>query len=172
MFYDRPDVQLWSYEFEFERKKSLIEKLKSQDQVEYEKKLNFLLKQYPSNKADVKHNLCRRAISESLVKDIHFVWIEMLLASRYSRSSSMGRDGVTYHFSGRNYFFEEESDDLKVLMRFNGAYSAQVWSPEPNTKTGLLVEISDLLVDYCLKPDEGKIAKLLKKKVNLLKERI
>lgn len=172
VFYDRSEVQLATYEFEFKRKKSELEKIKTDDPEKHREKLSILMSQYPDNKFDAKHIVCEKPIDENLVKAIHFVWIEMLLRTQYSKDSNMGRDRTDYHFSGVNYLFEDEQDDLQVLMRFNGVYAGHVWSPEPKTKTGQLVEISKLMVDYCFKSDEDRIAKLLSKKVKKLKGRV
>lgn len=170
VFYDRPEVQLWAYDYVFNLKQKELEEIKSEYPAEYEEKLNKLKQQYPKNILDAKHVSCEKPIDKNLAKDIHFIWIEMLLKTKYSRESHLGRDGVTYHFSGINYLFEQEQDDLKVLMRFNGVYAGKVWSPEPKFKTGKLVEISDLMVDYCLKDDGGKLEKLLVKKVGRFKK--
>lgn len=59
----------------------------------------------------------------------------MLYAAHYSRGPTHGHDGETYHFSakgwGRHYI------------------AGYTWSPDPETQTGKLVKLTELMSDYC-----------------------
>lgn len=162
VLHQKPERQLWSYQMELPFKLNQLDELNAKGVVtvdEYENKLKEIAQSYPENPMEMPRVSCRKEINEKLTLDVHELWMKMLLQTKYSPEPSSGVDGQTYHFSAPMHG-----------MVLN--YAGKVWSPEPNTKTGLLVDISDLLVEYCLKPDEGKITKLLKKKANLLKERI
>lgn len=57
----------------------------------------------------------------------------MLLGTRYADDDILGMDGVTYHFS---------MDLGRETM------AGKTWSPDPESKPGKLVKISDLMVDF------------------------
>ena len=78
-------------------------------------------------------------ISELLAR----CWSRMLLGSRHPRQSSLGCDGTTYHFSMR--------------VRERGIVSGRALSPSPQSQTGLLSSLGELLATYIEAPKEEKM---------------
>ena len=67
------------------------------------------------------------AISEQIYKIIEVSWQKMLQNTQYPKKIFGGLDGISYHFTGSN-------------LRTGWA-----WSPEPESQTGYLVKLTELL---------------------------
>lgn len=104
--------------------------------VPYEKSEGYrkLKKSTPSDHRKIKTELRTRPIPKDLAEKINVFWREMLLNVEHPAKMDEGLDGVTYHFSAW------------VLGR--GDLSGHVWSPEPDSKTGRLVALTEALADY------------------------
>ncbi|WP_444942389.1 hypothetical protein [Microbulbifer sp. ZKSA004] len=155
IFFESPKMQLWGYQMMPLMEEGSVKVMNDEGEfVKDEAGLKELESQYPKSPQEIPRIRCKKEIRQELADKIQYVWQEMLYETRYPRDFSMGADGQTYHFSAK--------------MFGNLNYAGKVWSPSPESKTGKLVRISDLMVDYCL---EGKrrIRKELEKKVSTFK---
>ena len=89
----------------------------------------------PKDYRDVKIRGRDLTISSELATRIARVWELMLRQTRHEYQSGIGFDGTTYHFSAWVQY---------QLM------SGTVWSPEPTTLTGRLVQLTDTLKLLCI----------------------
>ena len=88
-----------------------------------------------SDHRKIKTDRQARPIPASLATKIQGIWHEMLLTVRRPPKTSDDRaDGVTYCFSAA----------VPGKAQLNGS----VWSPEPDSKTGRLVALTEALSDY------------------------
>jgi hypothetical protein len=99
-----------------------------------------LKKNTPSDHRKIKTRRNARPIPAALAARLESVWHTAILSARYPTETGDGCDGETYHFSAQ--------------IPKRGLLSAHVWSPEPDSKTGRLVALTDALADYA----SGKIA--------------
>ncbi len=145
IFHLASQAQLWSYE----NLKTLREiagagGFPGQDEnlanaiAEYESQL-------PDDYHDVETDYCEIDIPANMARDILEIWENILLETRYGDQEPVGPDGIDYHFS----------------MRENGVVMAgKVWSPEPQSKTGALVSITETMKNLCLTGDQNLLAQL------------
>lgn len=145
IFHLASQSQLWSYE----NLKTLREiqeagGLPGQDAniaeaiAEYESRL-------PEDFHDVETSYCEFEIPPGLAEDLLSVWERLLLETRYGDQAPVGRDGTDYHFS----------------MLANGVVMAgKVWSPDPQSKTGAMVSITETMKNLCLTADQNLLAQL------------
>lgn len=149
--YESPEMQLWGYQMMPLMEQGAVQVMNDDGKfVKDEKGLKELESKYPKNPEDIQRKSCKKEIDKDLADKIVYVWNEMLLGTQYPRGRTMGLDGETYHFSGRGNGYEN--------------YAGKVWSPNPDSKTGKLVEIAHLMTEYCQK-GRNKIKKELTKKV-------
>ncbi|MCM2681535.1 hypothetical protein [Echinimonas agarilytica] len=159
IIYQSPEMQLWGYQMIPMMEQGAVQVMNDEGEfVKDEEGLAELESKYPKTPEEIPRKSCSKKIDKDLAEQIIFVWQEMLLETKYPRDMTMGLDGETYHFSGSVNGF--------------GNYAGKVWSPNPKSRTGKLVEIAYLMTDYCLK-GKRKIRKELVKKtesfVNQLK---
>lgn len=62
------------------------------------------------------------------------LWSGMLLAARHPVEPSAGLDGVSYHFS--------------MFIPGHGVASGKIWTPSPDTRTGMLSTLGELIAAY------------------------
>jgi hypothetical protein len=93
-----------------------------------------LKKTTPSDHRKIKTDLRARSIPKNLAVKIDALWQAMLLSIQYPTKPIDGCDGEFYYFSAR--------------IRGGGQLSGHVWSPEPESKTGRLVQLTETLADY------------------------
>lgn len=74
------------------------------------------------------------AIDAETARLLAELWSGMLLAARHPRETSAGLDGVTYHFS--------------MLIPGQAIASGKIWTPSPDTRTGMLSTLGELLAAY------------------------
>jgi len=151
IFYEAPVIQLWEYQMLIQMDEREVLARDSQGDTVKDAELEELRKKLPKNPMNIPRKQCEREIPRVLAKEIQFIWQEMLYDTRYNREGGYGRDGVNYHFSA--------PVDGRVL-------AGKIWSPEQNHRTGKLVEVSDLMMEYCL--DTQRNASKLIKKVRVL----
>lgn len=156
--YESPEMQLWGYQMMPLIEQGSVQVMNDDGEfVKDEEGLKELESKYPKKTEDIPRNSCKKDIDKELADKIVFIWQEMLLQTKYTKDLIMGLDGEAYHFSGRVNGF--------------GNYAGKVWSPRPESKTGKLVEISNLMSNFCLKGNR-KIKKELIKKVTLLSKEL
>jgi hypothetical protein len=99
----------------------------------------------PDDFHDVKTDYCEIEIPQSLGQDILSVWEKLLLETRYGDQAPLGPDGIDYHFS----------------MRAGGMLmGGKVWEPDPNSKTGAMVSMTETMKNLCQTGDRNLIAQL------------
>lgn len=145
IFHLASEAQLWSYE-----NLRLLHQLADDNVLpseadhiaeaiaEYEAEL-------PGDYHDVKTTYCEMEIPAPLGRDLLAVWEKLLLETRYGDQPPLGRDGIDYHFS-------MTADGM--LM------GGKVWEPDPNSKTGAMVSITDTMKNLCLTGDRNLLAQL------------
>ncbi len=145
IFHLASQAQLWSYE-NLKTLREIVEAggLPGQDAniaeaiAEYESRL-------PDDYRDVETSYCEFEIQSELADDLLAIWENILLETRYGDQAPVGRDGTDYHFS----------------MRASGVVMAgKVWSPDPQSKTGALVSITETMKNLCLTADQNLLAQL------------
>ena len=136
VFYLRPTIQLWGYEtlrwlpagsIDFSQDgnpKDDATKLQTDAIERWGARL-------PANPKDVPLTRCEKPLDAAVAKQVAAVWTGVLLETRYSPAQTLGLDGVTYHFSARNYL------------------AGEAWSPPSDSKPGRLAELAETLVRYC-----------------------
>lgn len=155
IFYEAPTVQLWEYQTLMGMDELTTVTVNTQGDYVKDTELEEKKKKLPQNPMNIPSTQCDREIPRVLAKEIQYIWHEMLYDTRFHREFMWGRDGVIYHFSA--------SVDGRTL-------AGQIWSPEENSRTGRLVDVSNLMVDYCL--DNKKNASKLIQKVRALRSDI
>lgn len=145
IFHLASQSQLWSYE----NLKTLREiqeagGLPGQDAniadaiAEYESRL-------PDDYHDVETSYCEFEIPSGLAQELLTIWEKLLLETRYGDQAPVGPDGTDYHFS----------------MAANGVVMAgKVWDPDPQSKTGAMVSITETMKNLCLTADQNLLAQL------------
>jgi hypothetical protein len=78
------------------------------------------------------------------------VWLRMLRNVRYPEAPRSGADGVTYHFSR---LVPLRSDDPHAL---GGWETGQIWTPDPNSRTGRLARIGEAMRDFAMASPERR----------------
>jgi hypothetical protein len=145
IFHLASQSQLWSYE-NLKTLRAIAEAggLPGQDTniaeaiAEYEARL-------PGDYHDVETNYCEIDIASELAEDLLVVWERILLETRYGDQEPVGPDGTDYHFS----------------MSASGVIMAgKVWSPNPQSKTGAMVSITETMKNLCLTADQNLLAQL------------
>jgi hypothetical protein len=102
--------------------------------LEQDEEYQELKKTTPSDHRKIKFERRARPIPAGLAAKVEAVWHTMLLSARYPTKARDGCDGEIYHFS--------------ALVPKRGHLGAHVWSPEPDSKTGRLVALTDALAEY------------------------
>jgi hypothetical protein len=102
--------------------------------LEQDEEYQELKKKTPSDHRNIKTERHARPIPAALAARVESVWHTTLLSARSPTKMRDGCDGETYHFS--------------ALVPKRGHLSGHVWSPEPDSKTGRLVALTDALADY------------------------
>jgi hypothetical protein len=106
--------------------------------AEYESRL-------PDDYHDVETSYCEFDIPSELAEDLLAVWEKLLLETRYGDQAPVGPDGTDYHFS----------------MAASGVVMAgKVWDPDPQSKTGAMVSITETMKNLCLTADQNLLAQL------------
>ena len=93
----------------------------------------------PQNEIEVQE--AEAEISQQVYKNLADAWYKMLLRTKYPEEKFGGLDGTSYHFSSYE-------------MRAGWA-----WSPEPNSQTGYLVKLTELLGQLAESKDSKAIEK-------------
>jgi hypothetical protein len=133
-----PEKQLWGYKtIEMMKNESV---LKGDAFVRDDEGIKELESKYPQDYLDIPLKKCSAPLNHDLALQLTTIWETMLLHTRYQKKDMMGLDGVTYHYSMRSGHKD---------------FAGKVWSPDPETKTGKLVTITEALAKYCETPDPG-----------------
>jgi hypothetical protein len=99
----------------------------------------------PDDYHDVETTYCEFEIPAALGRDILMVWERLLLETRYGDQAALGRDGIDYHFS----------------MRADGMLmGGKVWEPDPESKTGTMVSMTETMKNICDTGDRNLLAQL------------
>jgi hypothetical protein len=88
----------------------------------------------PADYRTIKSVRHARPISKVVAERIASLWETMLLGVTHPKEPVLGADGVTYHFSR--------------WVHLRGELSGHIWSPEPESKTGRLAKLADVLADF------------------------
>lgn len=102
--------------------------------LERDEEYQELKKSTPSDHRKIKTDRRARLFPANLAVKIDALWREMLLDVRHPTKPVDGYDGETYCFS--------------ALVPNRGPLSGHVWSPEPDSKTGRLVAVTEALAGY------------------------
>jgi len=145
IFYLESKSQLWSYE----NLKTLQELTEAGGIPGQEANLAAAIAEYelllPQDYHDVETDYCEIGIPSQMAENILDVWEYILAETRYGDREPVGRDGTDYHFS----------------MRANGVIMAgKVWSPNPQSKTGAIVSITESMQNLCLTADQNLLSQL------------
>ena len=137
--------QLWSYE----NLKTLREIVDAGGLPGQETNIAEAIAEYesrlPDDYHDVESDYCEIEIPSELAEDLLAIWERVLLETRYGDQEPVGRDGTDYHFS----------------MSASGVVMAgKVWSPDPQSKTGAMVSITETMKNLCLTGDQNLLAQL------------
>jgi len=137
--------QLWSYE----NLKTLREITEAGGFPGQNENLADAIAEYeyllPPDYHDVETDYCEIQIPPEVARNILGIWENMLLETRYGDQEPVGPDGTDYHFS----------------MRASGVIMAgKVWSPDPQSKTGALVSLTETMTNLCLTGDQNLLAQL------------
>ena len=127
-----PETSYWGYKLLDMKKNKVITKGLSRDRDE--EGISELEKEYPKDYRDLKIDRCEVEINPSIADAIVDIWLKMLLQTRYKKEKLLGFDGADYHFS--------MSDGYQTL-------GGKIWSPSPESKTGILVELTHLMRAKC-----------------------
>jgi hypothetical protein len=137
--------QLWSYE-----------NLKTLHQIEeaggfpgQDENLAAAIAEYeaelPPDYHDVETSYCEIEIPPGVADALLKLWENLLGDTRYGDQAPLGPDGTDYHFS----------------MNAKGVVMAgKVWDPDPQSKTGAMVSITDTMRNLCLTGDQNLISQL------------
>ena len=99
----------------------------------------------PPDYHDVQTDYCEVEIPSGMASDLLEIWESVLLETRYGDQEPIGPDGTDYHFS----------------IRASGVIMAgKTWSPDPLSKTGALVSITETMKNLCLTGDQNLLAQL------------
>lgn len=159
IFYHTPTLKLWNYTYSKIVDSGAIQVMGSDGEfVKDESAAEKITKGYPKSYRDIPKVSCSRPISNELARDIDAVWLAMLSDVRYPEKPTLGEDGTTYHFSTAGF-----------ATFYGHYYAGQVWSPSPDTNPGRLVEISDLMIDFCKLGKAETLAELVAKTADLKK---
>ena len=99
----------------------------------------------PPDYHDIRPTRCEAPIPGRLAGRIALVWRSVLLETRYYEKSRVGSDGAWAVFS--------MTDNHRELI-------GTTWSPDDDTKPGMLWSIADAMQDYCEKKTSNRLAKL------------
>lgn len=143
VFYLRPKIQLWGYQ-SLQSMENGLTKMKSEGAGEKEIKAQSeeisRLKAYlPASVEDTPLDRCDKPMDPVLAERVKKAWVGMLRGVHYAPHDDMGLDGVSYHFSAW--------DEYQPL-------AGQTWTPNENSKPGMLAELAEMLVRFC----DGKVA--------------
>ena len=133
----RPELQLWGYETLKMMKAGSIKNITTGGPVDQERDKRDVAKleaSLPASFRDVPIIAGEIPLERDVALRLVDLWEAMLRQTRYDREVGIGFDGVTYHFSMRS-----GNQDL----------AGQVWSPAPESTTGLLVRIVETLRHLC-----------------------
>lgn len=121
-----------------------------------ERRLASLRALLPKDVKDVPIDRCQIEIEPKLAKRLVHLWEAMLLRTRYRKTTMLGFDGVTYHFSMPHY--------VQVL-------AGKTWSPPSESNAGMLVKITETMVSMCTSGNRKLEAKLTEQ-VDALSKRL
>jgi hypothetical protein len=133
----RPELPLWGYEILKMMKAGSIKNVTTggpADQEQDKRDIAELEASLPASFKDVPIIARDVGLERDVALRLIDLWEVMLRQARYDKEAGSGLDGVTYHFSmGSRY------QDL----------AGQVWSPAPESTTGLLVRLVETLRGVC-----------------------
>lgn len=84
-------------------------------------------------------NVSEMELSKQLYTSINKSWQKMIMNTKYPQNAMTGLDGISYHFTDSN-------------LR-----SGRTWSPEPESQTGYLVKLTELLGQFTESQEPKKI---------------
>jgi hypothetical protein len=141
-FYLMPKISLHAYESlrGAEGGLAAMDPNDPQDVEAYKKQsayIDQLKRALPTEPKDIPVVHCEKPLNNALAEKIATVWRGVLLETHYDPKGSNGLDGITYHFYAHGTY---------------QSLAGWTWSPDENSKPGMLTDVADTLVAYC----EGK----------------
>lgn len=128
-----------------------------QDAQAYKKQTAYIAElkaSLPSDPKDIPVTRCERPLENRVAETVVKAWQDVLLETHYDPKGSTGLDGVTYDFHARGQY---------------QSLAGWAWSPDEDSKPGMLVALVQYLRDYC----EGKAAVAeLQQRANVLAKRL
>lgn len=94
---------------------------------------------------------CKVSLDENLAIRVETAWLKELSGTKYPNTSGGGMDGTTYHFS-TPYKGLKDDNSLDLIPEMAGV----TWSPEPESRAGMLVGLSEALAQYCKKNNSAE----------------
>lgn len=132
-----PAASLWTYVSIAMLKNGGVKVLGDDSQRAQKEEIARLESSVPRDPEDMKVKSCEADIGDALGNHIIELWRKMLLRTHYSVRNMNGLDGATYHFG--------------ITAPGTGLLAGKVWSPEPGTATGGLVQLADTMRAICQK---------------------
>lgn len=145
IFYQEVSEQLWQYTVLDLMKKGQITSVGDNGKSTTQDDIAKLEKSLPPDPKDVKVNRCEYGIDPAFGVKLAGAWADVLLETRYSEKLTLGLDGTIFHFYAR---------------RDNQRMAGQTWSPNSDTKPGMLADIAYGLRDLCKTKDASHLQKL------------
>lgn len=147
IFHLRPKLPIMLYyELEWAEKQDVTPRVEGdRERIDLQKKLSRLRALLPKDVKDLPIDKCQVDVEPKLAKHLVQLWEAMLLGTRYRKTTMLGFDGVTYHFSMPHH--------LQVL-------AGKTFTPPPGSNTGMLVKITETMVSMCTSGDRKLEAKL------------
>ncbi len=143
----RPEKHIWKTELIPMYESGQIRELVENEKGEVESRIatNTIVKlkrEVPQDFRQIKVTEKSEAIDAETARLLANVWSKMLLSARHPEQSTLGCDGVTYHFS--------------MSIPEHGIASGKVWTPSPETRTGMLSSLGELVAAYVDAPSEKR----------------
>jgi hypothetical protein len=154
-FYLMPKISLHAYESLRGAEGGLVamDPNDPQDAEAYKKQSAYIAQlkaALPTEPKDIPVAQCEKPLENSVAEKIATVWRGVLLETHYDLEGSGGNDGITYHFYASGKY---------------QSLAGWTWSPDKDSKPGMLTDVADTLVAYC---DGKAVAADLEKKANAL----
>ena len=107
-----------------------------------------VVQETPTSASEFKTKTDAAAISPALAKRIAALWQKMVLDARAPTEIREGFDGVSYLFSS--------------VVEGRGSITAEIWSPQTESKTGRLVSLGEALAKFARNEiSEDKVAEAM-----------
>jgi hypothetical protein len=94
---------------------------------------------------------CKVSLDENLAIKVESAWLKELFKTKYPNKYVGGMDGTTYHFSTPPKRLNDDNP-FGLIPDMAGV----TWSPEPESRVGMLVGLSEALTQFCQKNNSAE----------------